>query len=152
ATTEDTQAIDGVDTPAPPVEVLDDVRVTGAAPAWSPDGQLLAFSAMPTDRSRGPDLYVWRSGESRARRLTDDHHSWFASWSGARIVASRTLQRSDGVTARTIVIDPANGRERAVSLDGAWLPVIAPGGGFALSWRGVLAGTAQQPRPRSGSM
>jgi hypothetical protein len=132
--------------------VLDGVRVTGAAPAWSPDGGLLAFSAMPMDRSRGPDLYVWRAGEHRARKLTNDHRTWFASWSRSRIVVSRTAPSTDRVGVRTVLIDPATRRERNVRLDDAWLPVVDPGGRFALAWRGTLGGDLQQPRPRIGSV
>jgi hypothetical protein len=132
--------------------VLNNVRVIGAPPAWSPDGELLAFSAMPTDRSRGPDLYVWRAGEPRARKLTNDHRTWFASWSMARIVVSRTAPKTGGVDVRTVLIEPGSRRERHVRLDDAWLPVVDPGGRFAVAWRGQMGGNLQQPRPRIGSL
>ena len=76
--------------------------------------ELLAFSAMPTDRSRGPDLYVWRAGEPRARKLTNDHRTWFASWSMSRIVVSRTAPKTGGVDVRTVLIDPGMGRSHLI--------------------------------------
>ena len=117
---------DGADPADRLLAVLEGVRVTGAAPAWSPDGELLAFSAMPTDRSRGPDLYVWRAGDPKAQKLTNDHRTWFASWSMSRIVVSRTAPRTGGVDIRTVLIEPGSRRERHVRLDDAWLPVVDP--------------------------
>jgi hypothetical protein len=136
----------------PPTAIVDDVLVTGAPPAWSSDGEALAFSAMPVNGSRGADLYLWRVGDERATRLTSDHRTWFASWSGDRIVASRVSGRGGEVAARTIVIDPSTGRWREVALRDAWLPSVDPDGRYALSWRGELEGPARQPRTRSGEL
>ena len=68
--------------------ILEDVFLVGAAPAYSPDGQWLAFSARPAGGDRGPDLYAWRVGEERARRLTSDGASVFSGWLGQRILVS----------------------------------------------------------------
>jgi hypothetical protein len=70
--------------------LLSDVIAAGAPAAWSPDGTILAFSARPADGSTGPDVYVWQVGASTVKRLTRDHHSYFASWAGQLIVVSRT--------------------------------------------------------------
>ncbi|MGZ6329297.1 MAG: zf-HC2 domain-containing protein, partial [Candidatus Limnocylindrales bacterium] len=70
--------------------LLSDVIAAGAPAAWSPDGTILAFSARPADGSAGPDVYVWHVGASAVKALTKDHHSYFASWFGPRIVISRT--------------------------------------------------------------
>ncbi|MEO7117461.1 MAG: zf-HC2 domain-containing protein, partial [Candidatus Limnocylindrales bacterium] len=51
------------ESPATVQAVLSDVHVVGSPPAWSSDGETLAFSAMPADRSRGPDIYTWRLGD-----------------------------------------------------------------------------------------
>ena len=132
------------DMAAPVQAVLEDVHVVGAPPSWSADGEQLAFSAMPADRSHGPDVYTWRIGDLAARRLTNDHRSYFASWSGDRLVVSRA-SRLEGrgapqaVAPGTYLIDPASGKERlAVGMDGAWLPSVDPTGRFAVAWVGEL--------------
>ena len=82
--------------------ILSNVIAAGAPAAWSPDGKVLAFSAMPADGSQGPDIYMWRPGEPAARPLTKDHRSWFASWVGARILPSHTAR----------AVDPSGGHAR----------------------------------------
>jgi len=140
------------DAPARVLAVLEGVQAVGAPPAWSPDGSMLAFSAMPVDRSRGPDIYLWRPGQDRARRLTTDHGSWFASWSGGRVVVSR-LERGGGrQVADTVLVDPADGAEEVAHLLNAWLPSVDPSGRFAVAWRGTLTGGLAQVRPRSGGL
>lgn len=140
------------DTPARVLAILEGVESVGAPPAWSPDGTMLAFSAMPVDRSRGPDIYLWRPGQDRARRLTTDHGSWFASWSGGRVVISR-LERGGGrEVADTVLIDPTDGAEEIVRLVNAWLPTVDPSGRFAVAWRGTLTGGIARIRPRSGGL
>ena len=127
--------------------IAEDVHVVGAPPAWSADGQMLAFSAMPSDRSRGPDVYTWRIGDSKATRLTDDHGSYFASWSGDRVAISRAasvpVPEEDGggerIVARTVVKDIATGVVRPVGIDGLWMPSIDPTGRSAVVWQGQLA-------------
>jgi hypothetical protein len=132
--------------------ILDGVQTVGAPPAWSPDGAILAFSAMPLDRSRGPDVYVWRPGELRAHRLTTDHRSWFASWSGDRIVLSRLVRDGRRGVADTVLVDPQDGREQLARLTGAWLPSVDPSGRFAVAWRGTVGGGDAQVGPRSGGL
>ncbi len=93
-------------TPAPvaasALAILENVFLVGAAPAYSPDGQWLAFSARPASGDRGPDLYAWRVGDERARRLTNDGASVFSGWLGERILASSVeLIRSVPATPRT---------------------------------------------------
>ena len=75
-------------TPEGAREIATDVVVVGDA-LYSPDGQWLAFSARPSDRSSGPDLYLWRTGTDTAFAVTDDHRTYFSSWLGGQIVASR---------------------------------------------------------------
>ncbi len=169
----------GTDTPAPPatdsatldpvapteppgsavagmtvVAILDDVHSAGAPPAWSVDGEMLAFSAMPADRSHGPDVYVWSVGDERARPLTDDHSSYFASWSGGRIVASRFVVAGEqsAPQVRTVVIDPISQEERVVNLGQAWLPAVNPGRTHALLWSGELELSDGLPVPRTGAL
>ncbi len=80
------------------VAILENVRIAGAPPAWSADGSTLAFSAMPADRSHGPDIYIWQPGDQVARPLTGDHGTYFASWSGGRIVASRVVVTAEAMS------------------------------------------------------
>ena len=79
-------------TPAPvaatALAIVEDVVLVGAAPAYSADGQWLAFSARPIDGEAGPDIYAWRAGDERARRLTSTGASVFAGWLGDRILGS----------------------------------------------------------------
>jgi len=140
------------DPPVQVVAVLQGVEAVGAAPAWSPDGTMLAFSAMPIDRSRGPDIYLWQPGQDRARRVTADHASWFASWSGSRIVVSRLARGEGREAAETVLMDPTGDPEEVVRLANAWLPAVDPSGRFAVAWRGTLTGGNAQVRPRSGGL
>ena len=106
--------------------ILDNVHSAGAPPEWSADGSMLAFSAMPADGSHGPDVYVWQPSDTRAQPVTNDHASFFASWSGSRIVASRLLNSpSDGAPqVGTVVIDPQTLDEQVVDGPQMWLPAV----------------------------
>ena len=145
--------------------LLSDVIAAGAPAAWSPDGTILAFSARPADGSAGPDVYIWRVGAAAAKALTKDHHSYFASWDGQRIVISRTSTATAGarnpsshpsgghesatgtpagsaattatssVVATTMLLDPATGAAQRVALDDAWLPAVDPTGHWSCSGR-----------------
>ena len=153
--------------------LLSGVIAAGAPAAWSPDGTILAFSARPADGSTGPDVYIWRVGAAAAKALTKDHHSYFASWDGQRIVISRTSTATAGarntsshpsgghdsatgtpagpaaaastlsVAATTMLVDPATGAAQRVALDDAWLPAVDPTGHLVVFWSGTL--TAHGP-------
>jgi hypothetical protein len=138
--------------PARVLAILEGVEAVGAPPAWSPDGTMLAFSAMPIDHSRGPDIYVWRPGDARAHRATSDHRSWFASWSGTRVVLSRMPRGQGREQADTVLLDPADGTEAPVEIRGAWLPSVDPSGRFAVAWHGTLTGGLAAVRPRTGGL
>jgi hypothetical protein len=140
--------------------ILEEVRTVGAPAAWSADGSALAFSAMPTDRSHGPDIYVWRAGDERARLLTTDHQSYFASWAGSRVVVSRVASPDSGATegeagpeVTTVVIDPLTGEERtAVGGEGLWLPAINPLGTSLVVWHGSLEWGGNDVAPLAGAL
>jgi hypothetical protein len=71
--------------------IIEGVVLVGGPPAYSTDGQWVAFSARPSDDSRGPDIYVWRVGDAKARQLTTDHASVFSAWDLDQILGSAVL-------------------------------------------------------------
>src|SRR3954447_802961 len=146
------QPSDAVATAAPGlavVSILENVDSAGAAPDWSPNGTMLAFSAMPDDGSRGPDVYIWSPGDAKAQAITNDHASYFASWSGNRIVMSRL---SGGQRPHTFVYDPKTLEERAVGGPQLWLPAVNRQRSQAIGWFGQLDTSTTTPAPRSGAL
>jgi predicted anti-sigma-YlaC factor YlaD len=140
--------------------ILSGVIAAGMPAAWSADGSALAFSAMPADRSAGPDIYIWRPGESSATRVTDDGASHFASWAGSRIVGSRATQpesgrgvgRSSRVNVESFVLDLESGEQRPLRDPRAWLPAVDPTAQHAVAWRGRLAMMSGRVAPVSGRL
>jgi hypothetical protein len=128
--------------------ILENVQSAGAAPDWSPNGGMLAFSAMPDDQSQGPDVYIWSPGDAQARAITTDHASFFASWSGNHIVVSRLT----GSRVRNYVIDPKTLEERPVGGPQLWLPVVNTWRTQALGWYGQLDTSGLLPMPGSGAL
>ena len=70
------------------IPIVEGVVLVGAPPAYSTDGQWVAFSARPSDGTRGPDIYVWHVGDAKARPLTTDHASVFSAWDVDQILGS----------------------------------------------------------------
>ncbi len=134
--------------------ILENVQSAGAPPAWSPSGAMLAFSAMPADGSHGPDVYVWSPNDSLARPITSDHGSYFASWSGEHVVASRIAAKGDSgaVQLRTIVLDPTTLEERLVAGAELWLPFVNPSRTLAVAWRGEIDLSNGVAVPRNGTL
>lgn len=130
-----------------PAAIIDHVVVVGEAPAYSDNGTMLAFSAMPEDGSQGPDIYLWRVGDESAAPLTDDHGSIFASWAGELIVGSRGGDPLDGsvvegaTSPRSFLLDPTSGEQRDLAR-AAWRPIVDPTGRFVIYWDGALAPSA----------
>jgi hypothetical protein len=113
------------------------ILVVGESAAFSEDGAWFAFTARPSDGSRGPDVWVWKVGDPEAKPLTDDGVSYFASWSGDRAVVSRPADpAADTSDPTSLVIDPATGDQRLVGE--IWRPMVDPSGRFAIGWRGTL--------------
>jgi hypothetical protein len=125
-------------TAAAELAIASGIQVVGESAAFSPDGTWFAFTARPADGSSGADVYAWRVGDERAARVTEDGDSYFASWAGNDIIASRPAAPDaadpDPVTVR---IDPATGTEAEVG--DLWRPVVGPRGRFAIVWDGTLA-------------
>jgi hypothetical protein len=95
-----------------PRAIATGVSVVGDA-AYSPDGIWFAFSARPVDQASGADLYVWKVGEPSATAVTTDHETYFSSWFGARILASRP--HGGTVAGRGAVTSPAPAARAAAS-------------------------------------
>lgn len=135
-------------TPEPTVAVsialANDITLVGESAAFSPDGTWFAFTARATDDSTGPNVYIWRVGDTEAAPLTDDGISTFASWSGGSVVVSRPAEPAavDATAAVSVTIDPTSGDETA--LEGAlWRPAVDPSGERAVAWVGTVAFDAE---------
>jgi hypothetical protein len=122
-------------TPGPDaaIKIASGVTVVGV-PVYAPDGVHLAFAAMPSDGSTGPDIYVWAAGDKKAQAITSDHGSWLAGWTEDGILASRV---TNGQPA-TFVLDPVSGHATAIGDTGTWLPAVSPDGKTAAWWDGTL--------------
>lgn len=88
--------------------IIEGVVLVGPPPAYSTNGQWVAFSARPLDGLQGPDIYVWHVGDLKARPLTTDHASVFSAWDGDQIVGSAVLPAgSPTLESRAVTILPA---------------------------------------------
>jgi hypothetical protein len=135
-------------TPEPTVAatlaLAEDITLVGESAAFSPDGAWFAFTARPTDGSKGPDVYVWRVGDDAAAPLTDDGISTFASWADGSVLVSRPSDPSAvaGTQPLTLAVDPADGTETPI--EGAtWRPAVSPSGAHAVAWLGTIAFDAE---------
>ncbi|MGH2475262.1 MAG: hypothetical protein ACRDIL_08340, partial [Candidatus Limnocylindrales bacterium] len=119
------------------IAIASDIEVIGESAAFSADGRWFAFTARPVDGSSGPDVYVWEVGDELARALTDDGATYFASWAGDELIASRPDDAGDATTdAKTIQIDPVTGDE--TGLGDLWRPIVDPTGTLAIGRSGSL--------------
>ena len=71
--------------------IIEGVVLVGAPPAYSTDGQWVAFSARPSDGTQGPDIYAWHVGDAKAQPLTTDHASVFSAWDVDQILGTSVL-------------------------------------------------------------
>lgn len=150
------------------LEIASGVTVVGEA-AYSVDGKWLAFSARPSDGSSGPDLYLWNVGQPTALAVTTDHRTYFSTWLGDRILASRVEPASDPnvgggkptgkPTANesadangkpegkleahpsSFLLDPATLARTEIAQPDLWLPVVDATGRYAAYWSGTLLPT-----------
>jgi hypothetical protein len=142
STSPSAQPLESVEpTQAARLAIASGIQVVGESAAFSSDGSWFAFTAKAAEADAGgSDVFVWRVGDRRAERLTTDGHSYFASWSGDRVVVSRP---SDASATRTdpvsVLIDPSTGDERAVG--SLWRPMVDPSGRFAIAWDGTIERT-----------
>jgi hypothetical protein len=153
--------------------IAEGVTVVGET-RYSADGKWLAFSARPLDGSTGPDLYVWNGKDPRAIRVTGDHATYFSSWLGDTILASRlpgtdaaspapvepspVVEPTDaaglpvlGYDPVSFVFDPATGSSTDLAADDVWLPTVDPKGRFMTYWSGTIVSGPGQSGLRLGA-
>ncbi len=141
------------ETAAAVLAIASGIEVVGESAAFSPDGNWFAFTARLADGSAGTDVYTWRVGDERARALTDDGDSYFASWAGGRLIVSRP---DDATTtdpdATSVAIDPASGDE--TDAGDVWRPAVDPTSELAIVWDGRLTqvGDGATWAPADGSL
>ncbi len=135
------------------VAIASGIQVVGESAAFSPDGSWFAFTARPADGTGGADVYVWRVGDERAEKVTDDGVSYFASWSENEMIASRPNEPGSRDARPTSVrIDPATRAE--TDAGDLWRPVVDPTGRFAIVWDGSVERASEDPTwsPARGSL
>ncbi len=124
-------------TVATDLAIASGINVVGESAAFSQNGAWFAFTARAADGTGGPDVYLWRVGDEQARPLTDDDASYFASWSGNDLIASRPRDADTDETGPVSVrIDPATGDETGAGE--VWRPAVDPTGRYAIAWDGDL--------------
>jgi hypothetical protein len=128
-------------TQATKLAIASGIEVVGESAAFSSDGAWFAFTARAAGGDpSGSDVFVWRAGDQRAQRLTTDGHSYFASWSGNRVVVSRPKDPSSTTSEPvSALVDPASGDERPVG--SMWRPMVDPSGRLAIGWEGTIERT-----------
>jgi len=129
------------ETPIPSsVAIASGVKVVGQSAAYSPSGMWFAFTARPSDDSAGPDIYVWHLGDEKARQVTTDHASVFASWIGSQMLGSRLAPGSESGTEaqpQSFFLDPTDGSEKPIA-GAVWRPVVDPTGHWDVAWEGTV--------------
>ena len=126
------------------IAIASGIQVVGESAAFSSDGSWFAFTARPADGTGGADVYVWRVGDEHAVKVTDDGTSYFASWSGNDMIASRPGGSGSGdVRAVSVSIDPATQVE--TDAGDLWRPVVDPTGRFAIAWDGSIERASDDP-------
>ena len=156
-------------TPGAVIEIVSGVIVVGEA-AYSGDGRWLAFSARPSNGSTGPDLYLWSVGAPGAIAVTSDHQTYFSTWLGGRVLASRvdvTSAPTGAVTASvpptrsaaatavasgdpksieahptSFLLDPDTLVSTDIAAKDIWLPVVDSTGRYVAHWSGTLRSRA----------
>jgi hypothetical protein len=139
-----------------PIVIAADVVVVGRSAAYSPNGDMFAFTARPMDGSQGPDVYLWRVGTQEASPITSDHISIFSGWVGDRLIISRSNPDGDPLVAArgdvpvSMILDPATGEEIQITSEPMFRPTVDPTRRSAVWWDGAIepgaGGFGWQPR------
>ena len=122
------------------VAILDGYEVVGPSPEFSADGDLVAFSARPVDHGTGPDVFVWRTGDARARAVTVRHADLFAGWFGRTVMVNEISAAAGGagtIATTAYFYDPSAGR--ALEVDRPMLLAgVDPTGTWMIYWSGSV--------------
>ena len=147
-TTEPTPSPKATPVPTPvtaagqPVAILTGYEVVGRDPEFSADGKMLVFAARPSDHSAGPDVFVWRAGQERAKQVTTSHNAMLAGWLGRTVLISEIAAYSaSGATGSidyaSYTFDPISGAAKTIDRP-MLLPVSDPTGRFLVYWSGSV--------------
>jgi hypothetical protein len=133
-----------------PIVILSGYEIVGHDPAFSADGNLVAFAARPVDHSTGPDVFVWRAGQEQAARVTFRHADLFAGWYGRQILLSEisagqtsgaptttTSSGADTVGSTSYMLDPNTGAVLEIDRP-MLLPTVDPTGKYLIYWSGAV--------------
>ena len=106
-----------------------DLPVDDSAPAWSPDGQWIAFGRAPADAASGRQLWLMRPDGSEARALTSDPALFHGppTWSpdGTTLLYQRYDLSDPAATPEVWQLRLADGATTLIAPGGylpAWLP------------------------------
>ncbi|HOU41119.1 MAG TPA: hypothetical protein PK829_07610 [Promineifilum sp.] len=109
-----------------PAQPVDD-----SAPAWSPDGQWIAFGRAPADTAAGRQLWLMRSDGSDARALTAEPAIFHGppTWSpdGRALLYQRYDLNDPAATPQVWSLRPSDGAQTLIA-PGGYLPAWLPGG------------------------
>ena len=134
-TVEPSPSVEVTPRPDGAIEIASNVVLVGTSASYSPDGSHFAFTARPADDSAGPDVYVWRVGDKRARAVTNDSASQFSGWLDGDLLVSRV----EAGEARTVVLALDDRTERPVHQGPMWRPTVGPGARTGVWWDGTVA-------------
>ena len=133
-----------------PIAILSGYEIVGRDPEFSTDGRLVAFAARPADHSAGPDVFVWRSGQVQATRITFRHSALFAGWFGGRILISEisapgvaggavasALPGDASARSTSYIFDPSTDTAFRIGRP-MLLPAVDPTGTYLVYWAGTV--------------
>jgi hypothetical protein len=132
-----------------PIAILSGYEVIGRDPEFSADGSEVAFSARPVDHSTGPDVFVWRSGQEQATRVTNSHAGLFAGWYGHEIIISEISavaaaggaapapNSADASASVSFAFDTVSGAYLRIDRP-MLLPVVDPTSQYLVYWSGSV--------------
>jgi hypothetical protein len=124
-----------------PIAILSGYEIVGRDPEFSADGSLVAFAARPVDHSTGPDVFLWRSGQEQATRITFRHSGLFAGWYDGRILISEISPAGAGSAnaghSTSYIWDPSTGKTLQFGRP-MLLPAVDPTGKYLVYWAGAV--------------